>query len=260
LTMAEVITALDGHVATITLCNKDRYNAMSLAMWLKLADTLKQLDANPAVRAVVLRGEGDKAFVSGADISEFGAQRNTSAGVAAYDEAVAQAQGALSSLRCPVIAAVSGICYGGGLGLILACDLRYGSPGAKFRMPAARLGLGYAFKGIGRMVAILGAAKASELFYTARVYDAQNAASMGLLGSVQADVFAYAANTAAEIAANAPLTIQAAKLAMNALLSGNAGTAPPQVNAAVEACFASSDYAEGRAAFAEKRAPRFSGH
>lgn len=257
--MADVTHTLDGHVATITLCNEGRYNAMSLSMWLKLARTLAQLDANPTVRAVVLRGEGDKAFVSGADISEFGAQRSSSAGVAAYDEAVAHAQGALSSLRCPVIAAVSGICYGGGLGLILACDLRYGSPSAKFRMPAARLGLGYAFKGIRRLVAVLGAAKASELFYTARIYDAQDAAGMGLLGSVQPDVFAYAANTAVEIAANAPLTIHAAKLAMNALLSGNAETALPQVDAAVEACFKSGDYLEGRAAFAEKRPPRFTG-
>lgn len=258
--MADVIHTLAGHVATITLCNESRYNAMSLSMWLKLAHTLGQLEANPEVRAVLLRGEGDKAFVSGADISEFGAERNTAAGVAAYDQAVAGAQGALSSLRCPVIAAVSGICYGGGLGLILACDLRYGSPSAKFRMPAARLGLGYAFKGMRRMVAVLGAASASEMFYTARVYDAQQAAGMGLLDSVQQDVFAYAAATAAEIAANAPLTIRAAKLAMNALMSGNSDASPLQVDAAVEACFSSSDYAEGRAAFAEKRPPRFTGH
>lgn len=257
--MAEVIHTLDGQVATITLRNEGRYNAMSLSMWLQLARTLKELDANPAVRAVVLRGDGDKAFVSGADISEFGAERNTAAGVVAYDQAVASAQEALSSLRCPVIAAVSGICYGGGLGLILACDLRYGSPSSKFRMPAARLGLGYAFKGVRRMVAVLGAAKASELFYTARVVNAGDAAAMGLLGSVQADVFAYAANTAAEIAANAPLTIRAAKLAINTLLSGDDGTATPQVDAAVEACFRSSDYTEGRAAFAEKRLPRFTG-
>lgn len=259
--MADVLHTLDGHVATITLCNEGRYNAMSLSMWLKLARTLEQLDADATVRAVVLRGEGDKAFVSGADISEFGTQRSTSAGVAAYDEAVANAQAALSSLHCPVIAAISGICYGGGLGLVLACDLRYGAPSAKFRMPAARLGLGYAFKGVQRMVAVLGAAQASELFYTARVYGAEEAARMGLLGSVQEQVFAYAAQTAGEIAANAPLTIHAAKLAMDALLSGNGNdeTASARVAAAVQDCFRSDDYAEGRAAFAEKRPPRFTG-
>lgn len=257
--MQDVLHSSVGHVFTITLRNEGRYNAMSLAMWVKLADTLKQIDDNPVVRVVVLRGDGDKAFVSGADISEFGAQRSDAKGVAAYDEAVANAQGALVRLRCPVIAAISGICYGGGLGLILACDLRYCSPSSKFRMPAARLGLGYALPGMKRMVDVLGAAKASELFYTARVYTAQDAARMGLVGAVQDDVFAYATQTALEIAGNAPLTIAAAKLAVNTLLSGNDSTGKLAVQQAVEVCFKSADYQEGRAAFAEKRSPQFSG-
>lgn len=255
--MADVLQSIDGHVATITLSNEGRYNAMSLAMWLKLADMLTALDANPEVRVLVLRGDGEKAFVSGADISEFGEQRSDPRGVAAYDDAVAAAQGALAAFRCPVIAAISGICYGGGLGLILACDIRYGSPSAKFRMPAARLGLGYSFSGMKRMVAVLGAARASEIFYTARVYNAADAERMGLLASVHGQVFEYAALTAAEIAGNAPLTIRAAKLAVNALLAGEDKS--PAVDAAVEACFKSSDYAEGRAAFAEKRDARFTG-
>ncbi|MDB5966399.1 MAG: carnitinyl-CoA dehydratase [Polaromonas sp.] len=254
----DVLHSIDGHVATVTLSNPGRYNAMSLAMWVKLADTLDQLDANASVRAVVLRGEGGKAFVSGADISEFGAQRSGAAAVAAYDEAVARAQGTLTAFRCPVIAAVSGICYGGGLGLILACDLRYGSPGAKFRMPAARLGLGYGFTGIKRMVDVLGVSRAAELFYTAKVCDAGEALALGLLGSVQEHVFAYAAQTAEAIAANAPLTLRAAKLAMGAVLSGD-DALRPGVDAAVQACFESADYVEGRAAFAEKRPPRFTG-
>ncbi|MDB5847504.1 MAG: carnitinyl-CoA dehydratase, partial [Rhodoferax sp.] len=229
--------------------------------------TLAELGANPAVRAVVLRGDGDKAFVSGADISEFGEKRNDPAGVAAYDAAVANAQAALASLRCPVIAAVSGVCYGGGLGLILACDLRYAAPNARFRMPAARLGLGYAFKGIQRMAAVLGVARASELFYTARVYGAEEAARIGLVSGLHDDVFAWAAATAAEIAANAPLTVQAAKQAFNAVLkSADAQAASADIAAdiaavdvAVKACFKSDDYAEGRAAFAEKRTPDFKG-
>jgi enoyl-CoA hydratase len=255
--MPDILHTIDGHVATITFSNEGRYNAMSLSMWLKLTETLAKLDANHDVRALVLRGDGEKAFVSGADISEFGAQRSDARGVAAYDEAVSSAQGALSDFRCPVIAAISGICYGGGLGLALACDLRYGSPTAKFRMPAARLGLGYAFSGMKRMVAVLGVAQASEVFYTARVYEAQDAARIGLLASIHDDVFGDAARTAQEIAANAPLTVRAAKLAVNALLAGTADTG--KVDAAVEACFKSSDYLEGREAFAAKRQPRFTG-
>lgn len=255
--MAGVTHLIDGHVATVTLSNPQRYNAMSLAMWNGLGDALQALRANPQVRVVVLRGEGDRAFVSGADISEFDAQRNTDAGVTSYEAAVARAQGALYQFPRPVIAAISGICYGGGLGLALACDIRYGAPGAKFRMPAARLGLGYTLAGVQRMVAILGVARAAEMFYTARVVNADQAVQSGLLNEIQDDVFAHAAKVAAEIAANAPMTVAAGKLTFNALLDGVDDAAEKAVDAAVKACFASADYVEGRKAFAQKRQPVF---
>lgn len=257
--MADVTHTINGYVATISLCNESRYNAMSLAMWLKLTQTLEQLRSDTAVRVVILRGEGDRAFVSGADISEFELQRSSVAGVAAYDVAVDRAQSALAQFPRPVIAAISGICYGGGLGLALACDLRYASASAKFRMPAARLGLGYALKGMKRMVDVLGVAQASELFYTARVCDAQEAARIGLVNFVPEDVFEYAAQTGAGIASNAPLTIATAKIAFNTLLSGSDPLDAAVVTAGVEACFSSSDYKEGRQAFLEKRPPRFTG-
>ncbi|MES2910822.1 MAG: enoyl-CoA hydratase-related protein, partial [Pseudomonadota bacterium] len=115
--MADVTCLIEGHVATITLSNPERYNAMSLIMWTRLGDALETLGADSNVRVVVLRGDGERAFVSGADISEFDTQRNTGAGVATYEAAVARAQGALEQFPRPVIAAISGICYGGGLGL-----------------------------------------------------------------------------------------------------------------------------------------------
>lgn len=257
--MSGVTHLIDKHVATVTLSNPARYNAMSLAMWTGLGDTLEALRANHDVRVVVLRGEGDRAFVSGADISEFDAQRNSDAGVATYEAAVARAQGALEKFPRPVIAAISGICYGGGLGLALACDLRFAAPNAKFRMPAARLGLGYTLAGVHRMVAILGTAGTAELFYTARVINAPQAAQFGLLNDVHDDVFAHAAQVAAEIAANAPMTVAAGKLALNTLLEGVNDAGAASVDAAVKACFASEDYAEGRKAFAEKRVPVFKG-
>ncbi len=257
--MSSVTDLFDKHVATVTLSNPARYNAMSLAMWTGLGDTLEALRANHDVRVVVLRGEGDRAFVSGADISEFDAERNSDAGVATYEAAVARAQGALEKFPRPVIAAISGICYGGGLGLALACDLRFAAPNAKFRMPAARLGLGYTLAGVHRMVAILGTARTAELFYTARVINASQAAQFGLLNDVHDDVFAHAAQVAAEIAANAPMTVAAGKLALNTLLEGVNDAGAAAVDAAVKACFASEDYAEGRKAFAEKRVPVFKG-
>jgi enoyl-CoA hydratase/carnithine racemase len=257
--MTEVTHSIDAHIATVVINNPARYNAMTLSMWRQLADILTQLKSDDSVRVVVLRGFGDRAFVSGADISEFDAQRSSSDGVAAYDLAVDNAQTALAQFPRPVIAAISGICYGGGLGLALACDLRYASPTAKFRMPAAQLGLGYALKGVKRMVAILGVPNASELFYTGRVCDAQEALRIGLVNSVHADIFTQAASTAAQIAANAPLTIFAAKLAFKTVLANYPDREVAAVDIAVKTCFSSSDYAEGRKAFAEKRTPVFTG-
>ena len=257
--MADVTHKIESHVATITLSNPGRYNAMSLAMWVKLANTLEILRDDSTVRTVILRGDGDQAFVSGADISEFDTQRNDPANVASYDAAVDRAQTALAQFPRPVIAAISGICYGGGLGLAMACDMRYAAPNARFRMPAARLGLGYALKGMKRLLDVLGVARASEVFYTARVLDAAAAERMGVINSVHEDVFAYAAQTGAEIASNAPMTIATAKNAFSTLLSGSLDADVQTVDRQVKACFASSDYAEGRKAFTEKRVPNFNG-
>jgi|CryBogDrversion2_8_1035294.scaffolds.fasta_scaffold02325_3 enoyl-CoA hydratase/carnithine racemase len=255
----DVLLSVEGHVATITFCNEARFNAMAYSMWLKLGDYLEQLHQRSDVRVLILRGVGEKAFVSGADISEFGEKRNDPEQVALYDHAVSRAQGALAEFPRPVIAAISGICYGGGLGLILACDLRFASHTAKFRMPAARLGLGYAYSGLKRMVNILGVAKASEVFFTANVYPAVEAHALGLVNSLHTDVFTHANTLAQQIAQNAPLTIAAAKLAMNTVMAGSDSQDVAKVDQAVKACFASKDYLEGRAAFAQKRDPVFKG-
>ena len=257
--MGTVRFSVDAHIATVVLANEGRFNAMSLSMWRQLAQVLEQLRADDAVRVLVLRGEGERAFVSGADISEFGAQRSSPDGVVAYDAAVDQAQTGLAEFPRPVIAAISGICYGGGMGLALGCDLRYAAPTARFRMPAARLGLGYALNGMQRMVDVLGAPNASELFYTARVCDAQEALRIGLVNAVPQDCFAHAAQVAAQIATNAPLTIAAAKLAIQTVLSGRQEARAAAVAQAVRTCFESRDYVEGRQAFAEKRPPEFTG-
>jgi len=256
--MGTVRYAASGNIATLTIDNEARRNAMSLAMWEQLAGHIQAIEDDTAVRVVVMRGAGEKAFVSGADISEFDALRSGAAAVARYNAAVDRAQRGLQHLRCPVIAAISGVCYGGGIGLALACDLRYSAPGARFRMPAGRLGLGYGLDGLTRMSRIMGVAAASELFYTARVYDAQGAARLGLVHSVQEDVFGWADALAADIAANAPLTLAAAKLGFRAVMDPAAGAAA-DVRSAVERCFASQDYEEGRRAFQEKRKPRFTG-
>uniref|UniRef100_UPI0036731A38 enoyl-CoA hydratase-related protein n=1 Tax=Bordetella pertussis TaxID=520 RepID=UPI0036731A38 len=141
----------------VRIVNPARYNAMSLSMWEALGQAVRDAQGRDDLRAIVLEGEGERAFVSGADISEFASQRKDPAQIARYDRAVTQAQQALSESAVPTIALVRGICMGGGMGLALACDLRYCNESARFRMPAARLGLGYALDGVKRMCDMLGA-------------------------------------------------------------------------------------------------------
>ena len=256
--MGAIHVTHDAHVTVVTIDDADRYNAMSLSMWIALGQAFDGIEKDLHVRAVILRGGGERAFVSGANISEFETQRNSEASVAYYNQCVAQAQDAIVRCRVPVIAAISGICYGGGLGLALSCDLRYASPSSKFRMPAARLGLGYGYQGMKSIVQNLGPIAAAEAFYTAKVYTALEGAQIGIVNAVHDDVFAHCSEVAAQIAQNAPLTVQAAKQAMLCIADGDTSQIA-RIDQAVDACFKSSDYAEGRLAFAQKRLPQFTG-
>ena len=257
--MGSIQVNQEQHICVVTIDDAARYNAMSLSMWIDLKQAFDKIEGDAQVRAVILRGAGEKAFVSGANISEFETQRNSEASVVHYNQSVAQAQEAITRCRVPVIAAISGICYGGGLGLALSCDLRYASPASKFRMPAARLGLGYGYNGMKSIVQNLGPTAAAEAFYTAKVYGALEAAHMGIVNAVHDNVFEHCAEIALQISQNAPLTVQAAKQAMLCIADGDTSQIS-RIDQAVDTCFKSSDYAEGRKAFAEKRLPKFTGH
>jgi len=255
--MGQVHLRRDGAIARIEIDDPERHNAMSVAMWASLRDAMTEVAGDASLRVCILRGAGDRAFISGAHIGEFDSARSSEEAVERYNALVSQTQAAISGCRVPVIAAISGYCFGGGLGIALSCDLRYASPSARFRMPAGRLGLGYAYEGIKAFVQQLGPQGAAEAFFSARIYDATSAQRLGIVAQVVDDVFAHSEALAQDIAANAPLTLQAAKQAMQAFLREDEDLAP--VHAAVEACFRSQDYAEGRRAFAEKRPPRFEG-
>ncbi|MGE0796988.1 MAG: enoyl-CoA hydratase [Lautropia sp.] len=252
----------EGGIATLRIANPAKYNAMSLAMWQTLGERVTALAGDPTVRVLVLRGDGERAFVSGADISEFDRTRSAETGSDAYDQAVDLAQQALIDSPVPVVAAIRGVCMGGGLALAMSCDLRYATTDARFRMPAARLGLGYGYAGIRRMVGQVGAARVADLFFTARTFDGTEAARIGVASDAFApDRFeAAVAERVTQIAENAPLTV---RLAKRAIAFAEAGSEDPATLAALaearRACIASADYAEGRRAFAEKRLPKFVG-
>ena len=259
---AKVVSLKEGGTGWLVFSNPGKRNAVTFEMWSGLPGQLAAFAEDPEVKVVMLRGEGETAFVSGADISQFGQNRGSAEASAAYNAATTAAYAAVEHCPKPTLAMIRGYCIGGGLGIALGCDIRIAAEDARFAIPAAKLGLGYGFEGVRRLVEVVGPAFAKEILFTARQFGAEEALRMGLVNwVVPADALAgEAADLAERIAGNAPLTIRAAKLAADTAASG--ARSPERMAAieeAVAACFASEDYREGRLAFAEKRQPRFFG-
>ena len=229
-------------------------------MWRDLPKIARELDGDPTVRVVVLRGEGDLAFVSGADISQFEEQRS-GPNARRYDMENSDAFDALASIRKPVIASIHGFCIGGGCAIALTADIRYCAEDAVFAIPAGRLGLGYNAPGLRTLTRVVGDSAAKEIFFTARRFDAPEALAVGLVNRVlpKAELDAFVAKTTETISQNAPLTLRAAKTAFLDNARDPADREPDAVKAAIRACFDSEDYAEGVQAFLGKRRPEFRG-
>jgi enoyl-CoA hydratase/carnithine racemase len=259
--MAELITRREGAVASIVFSNPKKMNAVTYDMWGALPGAVAALDKDPQIRAIVITGDGDKAFISGADISQFEKLRGAADTQAEYNKAVERAY--LASMQCskPVIAKIRGICIGGGLGLAAACDVRIAADDAVFRMPAARLGLGYSATGVRRFMNVIGAANTADIFLSARKFNAAQALQMGFVSQVfaVAEFEREAAAYCKMVSENAPLTLAAAKFAVRQWLNDPAERDLATATKMVEACFASADHKEGRSAFMEKRTPKFRG-
>ena len=257
----KMLARKEGGVGYVIFNNPERHNAVSLDMWAKTTEILSGYIDDPDVRVVVLTGAGGKAFVSGADISRFGDERANEEAVAHYNGVVDKANTTIYEFPKPTIAMIRGYCIGGGLGLALCCDLRICSDNSRFAVPAAKLGLGYGYPGLKRLVDVVGPAFAKEIFFTARQFDADEARSMGLVNRVvpQAELESYVQNYAAIIAANAPLTINSVKVNVGEALKDESKRDLTRCADLVARCFASQDYTEGRTAFMEKRKPVFKG-
>ena len=259
--MAEILTTKNGAVGTITISNPTKMNAMSVQMWMDLPKAIRAFDADPEVRVIVIAGVGEKAFVSGADISQFDKLRSSAKTQDDYDNAVADSMVAPVECSKPVIAKIRGCCCGGGLGLAAACDIRICSEDATFRMPAARLGLGYGHKGIKRFTDIIGLANATDIFVTARRFDAPDALRMGFVSRVCAgsEIDAVVDQYTKMIAENAPLTVAASKFNIRQVCAHPDEQDMDRAVQMVKNCFASEDFKEGRTAFMEKRPAQFKG-
>lgn len=257
---AKMLAHVDGHgIGWVTFNQPERHNALSLEMWQGLADALLHFTRRDDVRLAVMRGAGGKAFVSGADISEFESKRANAAQREEYGRVAGQANRALARFEKPLIALIEGYCIGGGLATALAADVRFATPDSRFGIPAARLGLGYEYQGLAKLARIVGPSRARDIMFSARFMEAPEAQAMGLVNfvverpEIEGEVVSYATR----IAANAPLTVRAAKAAVDAWERGGREAEIAEVARMVDACFDSDDYREGRRAFAEKRPPRF---
>jgi enoyl-CoA hydratase/carnithine racemase len=248
------------HIGYIVFDNISKFNAVNYEMWVALPNAIRDFEEDSNVRLIVLTGAGDKAFVSGGDISQFDA---TDAGKWQTNYNRTSEAGYASVLNCtkPTLARINGVCMGGGMTLALNCDLRICSDASKFRMPAARLGLGYPHEGVKRFLEVIGVANAADIVMTARVFDGDHAKSIGMVNSVvpTAKFSETADDLEKQIIANAPLTLFTFKKTLLELRKSTHSQDIEMIQKLIDSCYLSSDYAEGCKAFLEKRVPDFLG-
>jgi len=251
----------EGPIGWIVFNNPARHNAVSLEMWQSLTAVLKAYADDPDIRVIILRGEGEKAFVAGADISQFKEKRSSPEDVAHYNATADEATEVLRSCTKPTIAMIRGYCIGGGTGIAVSCDIRIAADDTRFAVPAAKLGLGYRFAGIKRLADVVGPSFTAEIFFTGRQFSAQEALQMGLVNRLvpAAELEQRTLEVADAIGSNAPLTIASVKRALLEYGKDPKDRDLARCQQMVDACYVSEDYKEGQTAFMEKRKPAFKG-
>ena len=257
----KIIVEKNDGIGHLILNQPNKRNAISLEMWQGIESVAENFSNDNEVRVVVLSGAGDKAFSAGADISQFEENRASKEATEHYNQTVMEALDALDHLNKPTIAMIQGFCVGGGASVATHCDLRIAAENARFAIPPAKLGLAYRWEDVNPLVQLIGPTFAREILYTGRLFTAAEALQMGLVNRVVpiSELESYVADYASTIAGNAPLTVHAIKQTIQETLKDPQDRNLSLVEELVNACFASDDYQEGRAAFMEKRKPNFKG-
>ena len=257
----KMLAEVNDGIGWITFNAPEKRNAMSLDMWQGLGEILGKLQEEKSLRVLILKGAGDAAFVSGADISEFEDKRSSQKDRDAYEAAFDDALDKLANVATPVVAMIRGYCIGGGLAIALNTDIRIATEHSKFGIPAAKLGLGYGFEAVKTLESIVGPSHAKDILFTARFLEAKEALSIGLVNfMVGSELLEQTVNEYAnKIVTNAPLTIRAVKKTVGEVVKDPGQKNPAHIERMVNDCFLSADYQEGRRAFMEKRKPKFTG-
>lgn len=252
---------LEGSALHIVFDNVARHNALSVDMWGAVPTLLAQAADDERVRVVVFSGAGEKAFVSGADITQFEDKRAQQEAVKQYEALAEDALMGIYRFPKPTIACIRGWCIGGGVNVAISCDIRIAASDSVFSIPAARLGLGYRYSALKNLVDLIGVGAAKDLFFTSRRIDAAEALRLGLVTRTSAvdGLPALLAEYTDSIGENAPLTMFAAKTIIGEILKPSPDLDAARCRELILACFESEDYAEGRRAFMEKRKPQFKG-
>ena len=255
----DLVFEVEDGIGRITFNRPQARNAFTFAMYERLAAICEQANGDHAIKVLVLRGAGDKAFAAGTDINQF-RDFKTPQDAIDYENRIDRVLSTLEQCRVPTIAAINGFCTGGGAGIAAACDLRIGTKSAKIGFPVARtLGNCLSMSNVSRLIALIGAARVKDLIFTARLVEATEAAHVGLLGEVVEDSAALdrrADEVARLLASHAPLTLNATKQAVARLQKRLARDEGEDL---ILMCYTSQDFREGLDAFLNKRAPQWRG-
>ena len=257
----KILQSIADGVGVVTFNNPEKRNAMSLDMWEGLGSALVELRDDPEVRVVIMVGAGDKAFVSGADISQFEKTRHNAEASEEYSKKSAAQRALLADYPKPTIASIRGFCLGGGMQVAMLADIRIASENSQFGIPAAKLGIAYGYDGLKHLVSLVGPSWARLIMYTGMRIDSAEGLRIGLVDRVVPDAELWNATSeiARTISGNAPLAIKAAKITIAQILKDPDKRDMDAIKAIGTACMDSEDFREGRTAFMEKRKPQFKG-